>query len=81
MFMLPNSNSSNKITPNNIGVHRVYNVNYDIITELGPKQLLRIIVTEHLCEPCPRFYTDAFHNVLIVCEHPSHTNLRNDKKV
>lgn len=35
-----------------------------------------VIVTEHLCIPCPRLYTDIFNSVLIICNGISHKNGR-----
>ena len=42
----------------------------DIEYEYSSK--LKIVVTKHLCIPCPRLYTDIFKTILIICKDPSH---------
>ena len=31
-----------------------------------------VIITKHLCDPCPRLYTDIFKTFVIICRDPSH---------
>jgi hypothetical protein len=34
----------------------------------------KVVITECLCDPCPRFYTDIFGSILMECRDPRHTS-------
>jgi hypothetical protein len=78
--MFPNSDRSNvsiSTTTNNLST-----LNNDCIDkqDYSHRQLKEstsnppkvIIITKHLCLPCPRLYTDIFKTILIVCKDPAH---------
>ncbi len=61
-----NDNSDNNFCSNNEFDVNEYKKN---IIEHRPEI---VIVTKHLCIPCPRLYSDIFKTILIVCKDPSH---------
>ncbi len=78
--MFPNTDRSNKETSTNIYYNNLNNIcwsNAGLNTDNNLKDLIEghaeiVIVTKHLCIPCPRLYTDIFKSILIVCNHFSH---------
>jgi hypothetical protein len=72
---ISNSDSSTIINNDNFynnscSVHRFCVGN--CIKDLIDRHAEIVIVTEHLCIPCPRLYADIFKTVLIVCKDSSH---------
>jgi hypothetical protein len=65
-----NIDSFSKTSSNNLDGNKVINHNSKY-AESNNKQE-EIIITEHLGQPCPGYYTDIFNKVLIVCKDPEH---------
>lgn len=88
--MSANTNLSKKVSSTNKNTKNLDN-NYSTGKKLQEeenkiKSKIKITITEHLCIPCPRVYTDIFDTVVIVCKHRSHSqdkclgeNIVNDK--
>jgi len=71
------SESSNYTNTNDL--HNNYSAKeHDDLLDYDPPKI-RIIITNHLCNPCPRYYTDIFGKVLIECKHPSHRQTIKEK--
>jgi len=76
--MSPNINSSKSESSNYNNTNSLHN-NYSAtenksLNSDAPK--IKITITNHLCNPCPKYYTDVFNKVLIECKHPSHNQHR-----
>lgn len=84
IIMFPDNDLSNIKNSTNIYTDNLDNNNcsHDRISDnkqikdLVDRQPKIVTVTEHLCNPCPRLYTDIFNIILIVCDHQSHKNNR-----
>lgn len=70
--MSPNTISSKETSSTYIGRTEVFNDISRNDKKLCERQMPEIIITKHLCEPCPGSYTDIFNKVLIICKDPSH---------
>lgn len=78
--MFPNNSPSNNTSPtslnndnmnNNCCSIDALNVNETMETLIDNHSEI-VVITKHLCSPCPRMYTDIFKTILIVCKDPSH---------
>ena len=49
----------------------VFDINIDLKDFIDNRPQI-VVVTKHLCLPCPRLYTDIFKIILIVCKDSSH---------
>jgi hypothetical protein len=87
---LSNNKSPSNINPltdiNNNDLNNICCPDAGLNTNKDLKDLINshaeiIIVKEHLCNTCPRLYTDIFKTILIVCNHLSHKNDRYSKDI
>jgi hypothetical protein len=77
--MFPNNSPSNSKSSANININDLNN-NYskdelnidEYLKNLSISKSKIVIVTKHLCIPCPQMYTDIFKTILLVCKDPSH---------
>lgn len=83
--MSANSNLSKKISSTTKNTTKLHNnsSNENKCKLLRGKEdsRLKVIVTKHLCIPCPRLYTDIFNKVVIICKDPSHKEYSSDTKI
>ena len=78
--MFPNNSISNNNSSTIINSDDFYNNSYSIhrlcvshnIQELVDRHAEIVVITQHLCVPCPRLYTDIFKTILIICKDQSH---------
>jgi hypothetical protein len=71
--MSPNTISSNETSSHHLSTTEIFNDIHLNSAKAAEKRISEIVITKHLCEPCPGSYTDIFNKVLIICRDPSHT--------
>ncbi len=78
--MSPNTNSSEEKSPTLVNERKSDNNSSDknqqnlgnLHNKIDPT-LKNIVITKHLCEPCPGVYTDILKTLYIVCKDPNHS--------
>jgi hypothetical protein len=80
--MSPNINSSDEKPPTLIHKRKLDNntssQNHENLFNTNNKpdpSSKNIVITKHLCNPCPGVYTDILKTIKIICKDPTHSPL------